>query len=77
MGLGGVLYLVGGMGLTIMVNVPMNEALALVTVPETTEEAARIWAAYSPRWQVFNTIRTIVSGVVLMLAGYGLYSLRT
>ncbi|WP_238318644.1 DUF1772 domain-containing protein [Pseudooceanicola atlanticus] len=77
MGLGGVLYLVGGMGLTIMVNVPMNEALALVTVPETTEEAARIWAAYSPRWQVFNTIRTIVSGVVLMLAGYGLYSLRS
>ncbi len=72
----GALYLVGAFALTAGINVPMNEALALVTIPEDTAQAQAIWDAYSPRWQLFNTIRTVVSGVVLLMTGLGLLSLR-
>jgi len=71
----GVIYLVGGTFLTMSVNVPMNEALALVEVPETVAEAQAIWDAYSPDWQVYNIIRTVVSGVSLLLVGLGLMRL--
>ncbi|MEJ6390980.1 anthrone oxygenase family protein [Gymnodinialimonas ulvae] len=71
----GILYLLGGMGLTMAVNVPMNESLAMVEVPEDVDAAREIWAAYSPRWQVFNIARTVVSGLTLALAGLGLVAL--
>ena len=73
---GGLLYLFGGMILTMAVNVPMNEALGALTVPDNREDAATIWAAYSPRWQVFNTIRTVVSGATLLLAGWAFLALN-
>lgn len=72
---GGAIYLLGGLILTMSVNVPMNEALALVEVPEDVDAARTIWAEYSPRWQVFNIARTIASGVALMLASAGLWAL--
>lgn len=68
-------YLIGGMGLTLLANVPMNEALAQVTVPAEPEEAQRLWDAYSGPWQVWNATRTVFSGVALVLAGWGLYAL--
>lgn len=71
----GVIYFTGGMLLTILVNVPMNEALALLDIPEDPGAAARIWGDYSPRWQVWNQTRTLVSGIALCLAGYGLMRL--
>lgn len=74
-GLAGVVYVLGGTVLTMAVNVPMNEALGALPVPESVEEAARIWADYSPRWQVFNTVRTVASGVALALTGAGLMRL--
>ncbi|MCV2882872.1 DUF1772 domain-containing protein [Actibacterium sp. XHP0104] len=76
-GLAGLIYLAGGLFLTMSVNVPMNEALAAVTIPDTPEAAAHIWADYSPRWQFWNMVRTVVSGVTLLLAGLGLYQIRT
>lgn len=72
---GGVIYLIGGLILTMAVNVPMNEALALVEVPDDIDAARAVWEAYSPRWQVFNIARTLVSGVALVLAGAGLWTL--
>lgn len=63
----GLLYLGGGLILTASVNVPMNEALALVD--PAVEEAARIWAEYSETWQFWNLVRTVVSGVTLLLTG--------
>ena len=71
----GVLYFLGGMLLTMLVNVPMNEALALVEIPADPGAAARIWEDYSPRWQVWNQTRTLVSGVALCLTGVGLMRL--
>lgn len=66
----GVVYLVAGMGLTIAVNVPMNQALALVD--SAAPDAATVWAAYSGPWQWWNVARTVASGVSLGLAGLGL-----
>ena len=58
--------------LTMVVNVPMNEALAEVAVPEDMGAAARIWADYSRTWQVWNVALTLVSGGTLALAGVGI-----
>ena len=63
-------------GLTMAVNVPMNETLARQDVPEDIEAARAIWAAYSPDWQFWNQVRTVTSGVGLGLVGIGLMSLR-
>lgn len=71
----GLIYIAGGTFLTMTVNVPMNEALGAIAVPESKEEAARIWAEYSPRWQVWNTIRTVVPGITLLLTGLALLKL--
>lgn len=69
-------YLFGGFGLTVLVNVPMNEALARVIVPETTEAAQEIWQDYSGRWQFWNQLRTVASGLAVLLTGAGLLSIR-
>lgn len=72
----GLLYLSGGMILTMTVNVPMNEALAAVVIPQDAAEARRIWESYSGPWQFWNTIRTIVSGITLALTGIAILLLN-
>lgn len=54
---GAVLYLVGNIGVTVSVNVPMNDALAAVS-PDSAE-AARLWAVYLNRWVLWNHVRAI------------------
>lgn len=73
----GLLYLFGGIILTMTVNVPMNEALAAVAIPQDAAEAQRIWENYSGPWQFWNTVRTIVSGVTLALTGVAIFILNT
>ena len=60
-------YLVGGLILTMAINVPMNEELAAVAVPASVEAAQHIWDDYSGRWQTWNIVRTVCSGVSLIL----------
>ena len=62
------MYLAGGLLLTIVVNVPMNEALSAVVVPESVSGAAELWTAYSGPWQRWNLVRTFASGFSLLLA---------
>lgn len=69
------IYTLGGLVLTLAVNVPMNEALGAVEVPQDRDAAARAWADYSPRWQLWNQVRTVASGVTLLLAGWGTWTL--
>lgn len=69
------IYLLGGLLLTAMVNVPMNEALALATVPDDIEAARSIWRDYSPDWQFWNQTRTLFSGLALCLTGLAIYRL--
>ncbi|MGB3555104.1 MAG: anthrone oxygenase family protein [Jannaschia sp.] len=71
-GAAALLYLLGGNVLTFAINVPMNEALATVAVPDDPTAAQAIWADYSPRWQVWNQVRMVVCGFVLLLAALGL-----
>ena len=68
----GMTALLGGSVLTMAVNVPMNEALATVAIPENVEAAETIWQDYSPRWQFWNQLRTIASGIALIFSGIGL-----
>lgn len=70
--LAALVYLAGGLVLTLAVNVPMNETLALV---DPAVDSAAVWADYSPRWQFWNLMRTIASGVALVLAGWGTWRL--
>ncbi|MDZ7961974.1 MAG: anthrone oxygenase family protein [Aulosira sp. DedQUE10] len=54
--LGSLLYLVGTFGVTIVCNVPLNEALAKVE-PDSTE-GANLWASYLANWTIWNHVRT-------------------
>jgi uncharacterized membrane protein len=53
--LGSLLYLIGTIGVTIVFNVPLNEALARVE-PSSTE-GAKLWASYLTNWTLWNHIR--------------------
>jgi hypothetical protein len=53
---GGMLYLVGAIGLTIVYHVPLNDALATVD-PNSAEGAGR-WAGYLEGWTRWNHVRT-------------------
>ena len=70
------LYLAGAFAVTLVVNVPMNRALLAIEAPADIEAARAIWTDYSSRWQGFNQLRTLVSGAVLLLTGWGLARLR-
>lgn len=71
----GLVYLFGGAVLTFMINVPMNEQLALVQVPLSPEDAQSIWQNYSKEWQFWNQTRTVFSGLAFLIAAYGIYTL--
>lgn len=71
-----VVYLLGGLVLTAVVNVPMNEDLAEVVVPDALDAARSVWDDYSGRWQRWNIVRTVCSGIALLLAALGLVELR-
>ena len=70
--LAGLLYVLGAMLPTMTANVPLNEALALVETPLDPAEAQEAWRNYSDSWQFWNTIRAVLAGFVLVLAGWGL-----
>jgi uncharacterized membrane protein len=74
-------YIIGGFGLTLAVNVPMNEALAAAATPVATAAAFELWTGYSVPWTAWNTARTAFSfisfGLLLMaLMGEGRRPLR-
>ena len=56
---GAVLYFIGTFVTTIVVNVPMNNALA--STAATDPQAAARWAAYLTNWTAWNHVRTLTS----------------
>lgn len=56
---GGLLYLVGAVLVTIVFNVPMNDALA--SVEPDSADGARLWADYLTNWTFWNHVRTVTS----------------
>mgnify|MGYP000104919027 CR=1 FL=1 len=67
--LAGLVYLVGCFGVTVVCNVPMNEALGAMDPSEET--AFAYWSdTYLPRWTFWNSVRTAacaVSAALLLL----------
>ena len=56
---GSLLYLVGTILVTILFNVPRNNALAAVDA--TSAEGANVWANYLSSWTAWNHVRTIAA----------------
>jgi len=57
--IGGPLYLIGTIGVTVVCNVPRNNALAAVE-PESPE-GPTAWSRYLPAWTMWNTVRTVAA----------------
>jgi uncharacterized membrane protein len=64
------LYLIGSFGVTMVFNVPLNDALAIVK-PDSPE-GANLWGNYLTTWTFWNHARTIAS-----LAAAALFAIAT
>jgi len=63
------IYIVGCVGVTMVFNVPLNNALA--AVQPATPEAAALWSRYLSEWTAWNTVRTvapIAAAILFMVA---------
>ena len=72
--LAAIIYLAGTFLVTIVANVPMNEALAIATIPADPEQARTLWQNYSGPWTLWNHVRTVASFISLLLVGWALYA---
>lgn len=54
--IGSLLYVVGTVGVTIVFNVPLNDALA--NVEPSSTEGASLWVSYLNNWTFWNHIRS-------------------
>jgi len=73
--LAALVYIGGAFVPTVVVNVPMNEALAAMTTGSSIETARATWVDYSPRWTAWNHLRSVASGVSLLLMGIALLAI--
>jgi uncharacterized membrane protein len=65
--LAAMLYIGGGFMLTFLINVPMNEELARVSVGELGPAAvARIREGYEGPWNFYNGVRTVFSSLAFV-----------
>ncbi|BBD59435.1 hypothetical protein NIES2109_22200 [Nostoc sp. HK-01] len=67
---GSLLYLFGTLGVTIVFNVPLNEALALVK-PDSTN-GLELWASYLRDWTFWNHIRAVAAFAASVLLAIAL-----
>jgi uncharacterized membrane protein len=56
---GGMLYLVGTIGVTVVRNIPLNERLARLRSQDAG--AAGLWDEYLTRWTAWNHVRAVTS----------------
>ncbi|MBD3886083.1 DUF1772 domain-containing protein [Phormidium tenue FACHB-886] len=56
---GSLIYLIGTVLVTMVFNVPLNDALAIVK-PDSAE-GANLWASYLTNWTFWNHVRTIAA----------------
>lgn len=66
---GSLLYLIGAIGVTIVCNIPLNEALAKVS-PDSVE-GSNLWTRYLSEWTWWNHVRTLaalLASILLLLA---------
>ena len=58
---GSLLYLIGTIGVTVAGNIPLNDALAVVS--PNSAEGATLWTKYLTDWTVWNHVRTVAAGL--------------
>jgi len=59
--LGGGVYLLGAIGVTIVGNVPLNNRLAAATPDTASADAAAQWSRFVTPWARLNSVRTAAS----------------
>ena len=59
------IYIVGCVGVTIVFNVPLNDALAVAKA--NTPESAALWSRYLNEWTAWNHVRTFASIISAIL----------
>jgi uncharacterized membrane protein len=62
---GTLFYWVGTLGVTMLKNVPLNEALA--KTDSHSAEGAKLWAVYLANWTFWNHVRTVAALVAAVL----------
>jgi uncharacterized membrane protein len=67
---GGAVFLVGTLWVTVLCNVPRNDALAAVSA--TSADAASVWASYLREWTFWNSVRTVAPFAAAALFTIGL-----
>ena len=68
---GSALYLVGAILVTMLFNVPLNQALAKVEA--SSADSAGHWAGYVARWTAWNHVRTAASLAAAALITLAIY----
>ena len=68
--LGSVLYLVGSFLVTVVFNVPKNNALA--SVSPVDPGSTSLWASYLDKWTMWNHVRTVAALAAMALLVIGL-----
>ncbi len=67
---GSLLYLIGTIGVTFACNIPLNDALAIVT-PDSAE-GTTLWARFLTDWVFWNHVRTVAALLAAILFTIGL-----
>ena len=65
------LYLIGTIGVTVVGNIPLNDALAVV-IPNSVR-ASNLWSRYLTDWIFWNHVRTAAALLAAMLFGLALH----
>ena len=63
------LYIIGTIGVTVAGNIPLNDALAIVT--PTSIKASTLWSKYLTDWTFWNHVRTaaaLLAAILFVLA---------
>ncbi|MDJ0704545.1 MAG: DUF1772 domain-containing protein [Leptolyngbyaceae cyanobacterium MO_188.B28] len=63
--LGSLLYLIGTIGVTVLGNIPLNDALAIVS-PDSAE-GTTLWVKYLTDWTFWNHVRTLAGFLAAVL----------
>ncbi|TYB41984.1 DUF1772 domain-containing protein [Actinomadura chibensis] len=66
-------YLLGALFPSFAVNIPMNNDLDAVKIPDGASEAAKTWSDYSGRWTAWNSVRAVAGWASVLAMSLGLY----
>jgi len=65
--IGAGIYLIGTIGVTMILNVPLNDQLAVMDA--NAAASADVWIAYVRDWTLWNHVRTVAALVAALMLG--------